>query len=228
MAGEDGGGGAVEVSAAERLAELMERLAERDGAALFDLIEAHRSDLARTVRSIAGKRNARLRAGEVEELVTEAALAIADVAGAWKAGGAPPWVYAWGRIAEAVDRHIGQWSSVLDDATEDVDAAAPPPPAGSEPPVAEVLHGLAAERELVALLVDGLDRVASERDRLLFVDHGVQAAMGDPSPAVTVGLMYGMEPAAVRQQTRRVRLRLGKLSRIDPRYAELASLPIVA
>ena len=208
------------------LASIMERLGEGDGAALYSLIEAHRTDLVRSVRSMAGRRRARLSAEQVEELVVEAALAIASVAGSWTPDGAPPWFYASGRIANAVDRVIGQWHDGLDD--ERADHEQPPAAAGSEAQLVEVLDRLAADHEVVALLRDGLEVVASPRDLLVFVEHGVQVALGDPSPAVTIGRMYGMEPAAVRQQTRRVRLRLRRLAATDPRFGELVSLPLVA
>ena len=121
---------------------------------------------------------------------------------------------------------IGQWHDGLDD--ERADHEQPPAAAGSEAQLVEVLDRLAADHEVVALLRDGLEVVASPRDLLVFVEHGVQVALGDPSPAVTIGRMYGMEPAAVRQQTRRVRLRLRRLAATDPRFGELVSLPLVA
>ena len=81
---------------------------------------------------------------------------------------------------------------------------------------------------LVELLFEALELVLSERDRQLFLEVEVQQALGDRSPATTVGPMLGMQPAAVRQQYRRARLRLRRLAGTDPRYAPLADLPIVA
>lgn len=208
------------------LAAIMERLAEGDGAALYSLIEAHRSDLVRSIRSIAARRKARLSAEQLEELVVDAALAIAGVAGSWSPEGAPPWFYASGRIANAVDQVIGQWRDELDDERADVEQ--PPAAAGWESDTDDVLARLAARHEVVALLREGLEEVASPRDLLVFVEHGVQVALGDPSPAVTIGRMYGMEPTAVRQQTRRVRIRLHRLAATDPRFGELVTLPLVA
>lgn len=208
------------------LAAIMSGLADRDGAALFSLIEVCRPELVRTVRAIAAKRRARLSAEQVDELVLDAALAISEVAGAWKPDGAPPWFYAHGRIAAAVDRVIGQWTDALVDERAEVEQ--PPWAAATEADTAEVMARLAEEHELVALLHDGLEAVASPRDLLVFVEHRIQVALGDPSPAATVARLYGMEPAAVRQQTRRVRLRLQRLAETDPRYSELAVLRCAA
>lgn len=209
------------------LAAVMGRIGAGEGAAVFELIDTWRDELARTVRSIAGQRRARLGAGEVDDLVVDAALAIADIAGSWSPDGAPPWVYARGRIAAAVDRHIGQWSEPLDDESfsqREQPASAPAAEVGT----AEVFARLATEHRMVALLRDGLGRVASERDLVVFVELGVQVALGDPSPAVTVARMYGMQPAAVRQQNRRMRVRLRQLADREPRFAPLAELPMVA
>ncbi|NLD77205.1 MAG: sigma-70 family RNA polymerase sigma factor [Acidimicrobiales bacterium] len=204
----------------------MERLAAGDGAAIQGLIDAHRTDLVRSVRAVAGKRGARLSPEQIEELVVDVALAIFDVAGSWKPGGAPPWIYARGRIANAVDRMIGQWADELE--PERDEKPEEPAAGGSEPDPFELIEVLAARDQTVALLLAGLGQVASTRDQMVFVEHGLQVSMGDPSPAVTVGQQYGMKPATVRQQTRRIRLRLRGLAETDPRFVELASLPLVA
>jgi DNA-directed RNA polymerase specialized sigma24 family protein len=208
------------------LAAIMERMAAGDPAAIFGLVQAHRPDLERAVRYTARSRGARLTPEQVDDLVLDAAIAIRDVAAAWKPEGAPPWVYARGRIANAVDRVVGQWADPLDPERTEVEE--PPAASGSEPDTIELLSGLAAEHPEVDLLVRGLARVATPRDQVVFVEHGLQVALGDPSPAVTVANQYGMKPASVRQQARRVRLRLRKLAETDPLFGELARLPLVA
>ncbi|NLG65024.1 MAG: hypothetical protein GX537_05400 [Actinobacteria bacterium] len=205
---------------------VMARLAGGDGAAIQSLIEGFRPELVRSVRTIASSRNLRLSAEQLDALVVDAALAISDVAPAWKPGGAPPWFYAKGRIANAVDREIGQWANELDDERTDVEEK--PAVAGTEPDTYETLLGLASVNHDAARFIDALASVASVRDQMLFVEHGVQVSLGDPSPAVTVGQQFGMNPAAVRQQTRRIRLRLKDLADSDPRYRELAALDLVA
>jgi hypothetical protein len=209
------------------LTQVMAALAAGDGAALFGLIDAHRDELARTVRVIAAKRRARLSADDVDELVVEAALAIQAVAGAWRADGAPPWVWAQGRIRAAVDRHLGLWADELDH-EHHAGREAPPAPPGVEEPTGVCFARLAASDQRVALLGEALELVASRRDRLVFVELGIQVAMGDPSPAVTVGALYGMKPASVRQQSRRTKLRLRALADAEPRFGPLAELAVVA
>lgn len=209
------------------LTQVMAALAAGDGAALFGLIDAHRDELARAVRVIAAKRRARLSADDVDELVVEAALAIQAVAGAWRADGAPPWVWAQGRIRAAVDRHLGLWADELDH-EHHAGREAPPAPPGVEEPIGVCFARLAASDQRVALLGEALELVASRRDRLVFVELGIQVAMGDPSPAVTVGALYGMKPASVRQQSRRTKLRLRALADAEPRFGPLAELAVVA
>jgi hypothetical protein len=209
------------------LARIMTALAVGDGAAVQWLIEAHGAELVRTVRVIAADRKARLGADAVDELVLEAVLAIQAVAGAWRADGAPPWVWARARIRAAVDRHLGLWADELDHERHAELEAAPAPP-GSEDPVDVTLARLARQHGEVALLQEGLELVASPRDRLVFVELEIQVAMGDPSPAVTVGALYGMKPASVRQQSRRTRLRLRALAETQPRFGPLADLAVVA
>ena len=92
----------------------------------------------------------------------------------------------------------------------------------------EVLAGLARDHPEVALLREAVGRVASDRDQLIFFETAVQASLGDHSPAVTVGQLLGIRPEAVRQQHRRVRLRVQHLAATEPRFAALADLPVVA
>ncbi len=208
------------------LATIMESLAAGEGAAIHWLIEAHRADLARTVRAIASARKRSLNAELVDELVLEAALAVREVAGAWRPDGAPPWVWARGRIQAAVDRCLGLFGDELDPERMETEVA-PAPPAHEEE-TSVYLKRLAASVPEVHLLCEGLSRVASPRDQALFVEVGIQSVMGDPSPAVTVGAIYGMNPASVRQQSRRTRLRLRQLADTEPRFRALAEMALVS
>lgn len=218
---------AIDTDPESELAAIMADLAAGDGAALHRLIAAHRPQLARLVVAIAADRGARPNGEMVDELVVEAALAVQEVAGAWKPGGAPPWIWARRRVAAAVDRHLGIWADELQP-DQHRDVAAPPPAPSTESSTAECLARLGRENQTVALLREGLELVASPRDQLVFVEMGVQFALGDPSPAVTVGALFGMKPASVRQQSRRTRVRLQALAASDDRFQPLASLALVA
>ncbi len=214
----------------DALATVMARVAAGEAGAVFALRERFADELARTVRGLARRRGVTLGPDDVEDLVTDAALELAHLAGSWRPDGAPPWVWARARLAAVVDRHLGQWTRPLDDAALARAEQSGPVPAGpiSEPEALVVLERLAGRDPAVALLVEALERVASERDRELFVEALLQASLGDRSPAVTVGALLGVSPEVVRQQHRRVRRRVGQLAATDERYAELAGLAVVA
>lgn len=210
------------------LAAVMALLAQGDGAAFFTFRTRYSAPLTRMVRGIASSRHARLTPDQVEEIVTEAALAITQVASGWRVGGAPPWIWARLRVAAAVDSYIGQWADELPDATASPESTAPLASPGSEPPLLGLLARLAEADFVVALLQEAVSKVASPRDQLIFFEHGLQVSLGDRSPAATVALLLGLQPAAVRQQQHRVRSRLRHLVEHDPRFAPLAALPLVA
>lgn len=227
VVGTTGGGGTRASDAA--LAEVMSRLAAGDAAAVLTLREAFRDDLAGAVRRVARRRRARLDADTVDELVTDVVLELARLAPSWKPGGAPPWVWAHHRVAAVVDRHVGQWTRPFDDAEHRChDRSAVPAAPSTEPDVLVVLDGLAGWCPAAALLQEAVERVASPRDRELFFEHAVQAALGDRSPATTVARSMGLEPEAVRQQAHRVRERVRRLAAAEPRFAALAELAVVA
>ena len=214
------------------LVAVMAALADGDGAAIFTLREQFRPELARAVRSVAAKRGARLSADDVDELITEVALVMYKLAKAWDPErGAPPWVWAHHRVAEVVDRHIGQWTTSLDALEVEVDLApvvVPAASAGSEPRPVDVAERLAAEHTGMALVCEALEKVASPRDRELFFEVLVQASLGDRSAAATVGQLLGVSPEAVRQQMGRIRRRIRDLAESDPHFADLAELAVVA
>lgn len=212
------------------LVAVMAALAAGDTAAIFTLRERFRPELARAVRSVAAHRKARLSADEVDELVTEVALVLTQLAAAWDpARGAPPWVWAHHRVAEVVDRHIGQWTRSLDAMEVEVEpAVAPPASPGSEPRPVVLAEQLATTHDGMALVWEALQRVASARDRELFLEVLVQASLGDRSAAATVAPLVGVSPEVVRQQMGRIRRRIRELAASDPYFADLAELAVVA
>ncbi|MBX3287474.1 MAG: hypothetical protein R2746_01840 [Acidimicrobiales bacterium] len=225
----DTAGGAEPTDRERRLAEVMAMAAEGDGAAVFALRTAFADDLERTVRSIASSRGVRLAADDVDQLALDAAIELCDLAPAWRPDGAPPWVWARHRMANVVDRHVGQHARSLELVDQvDRDRAEPRASSGCEPSVVEVIEQLAAEDDAVALVWEALVAVASTRDRALFLEVRLQASLGDRAAAATVAEQLGLTPEAVRQQVSRVRRRLRDLAATDPRYAGLAELAIVA
>jgi hypothetical protein len=158
------------------------------------------------------------------------------VAGAWSPdGGALPWVWARHRVANVVDRELGQWTEPLDEQqlAHVVDDAPPGPDTGSAPacdvPMWPVLERIAADHHGARLLLDALDRSGiSRRDRELWLEYVCEKAVGNPAPATTVGPVFAMKESTVRQAARRVRQRVRRLASTDERYAPLAGLPVLA
>lgn len=211
------------------VAKVMAQAAAGDVAALVALQERFRPELVRAIRRVVALRRARVDADALAGLVLDVAMELFELAPSWSPeGGAPPWVWAHHRVAAAVDRHLGQWASPLDDEGGWLDRAEPPASPGTEPPVVEVVARVARSEPTVALLDEALHLVATDRDRTLFLETAVQRSLGDRSPAATVALQHGLRPDAVRQQGRRVRRRIQQLAAEDPRFARLAELPVVA
>lgn len=219
-----------------RVTQLMDRMAGGDSAAVFCLQAEFAPQLAAALRRVLSGRGVELPRSEIEELVADLALELYEHAGGWRPeGGALPWVWAARRVANVVDRHLGQFTEELDADRFDrrgamtgcgrrADAAG----AGDEPASFAVLERIAAEEPQARLLRDALLVVAGERDRELFLEMAVQSWMGDRSPATSVGPRLGMSPEAVRQQKCRVSRRLALLAAGDERYAALADLSLVA
>jgi hypothetical protein len=206
----------------------MSRLAGGDSTAAFALAVEFSGPIGAAVRRhLADLGVHEVERDELDELVMDVCLMLADIAGAWRAdGGAAPWQWAYHRVRTVVSRWVGQHADALDDAL--LDREAPPAAPGDEPDLIEVLAAVASESELVALVRDGLDAVASPRDGAILLEFGVQAVLGDPSPAVTVATLRGMSPEAVRQVVSRTRRRLRGLAADDARFAPLADLPLAA
>jgi len=214
----------------ERVARLMDRMAAGDAAAVFELYEQFGSAITATVRRVvAGRGVTTLPHDEIEGVVIEVCIDLFGRAAGWSSdGGAMPWVWAERRIANLVDSVLGQHSDPLDVDRVDATISTPPnAPSGGEPEVLDVLAIAARRRPECALLADALGSVATERDRRVFLEVGIQASLGDRSPAITVGALLGMQPDAVRQQHRRVKQRLRRLAASEARFAPLADLAMV-
>jgi hypothetical protein len=220
----------------DELAAIMDRLAHGDEAAVVALYERFRGRIAGAVQQVAAIRGARLRPDDLEGVVVEVCFELARVAGAWSPeGGALPWVWARHRVANVVDRELGQWTEPLDvqQLAHVVDDAAPAPNSGSAPacdvPMWPVLERIAADHHGARLLLDALERSGiSRRDRELWLEYVCEKAVGNAAPATTVGPVFAMKESTVRQAARRVRQRVRRLATTDERYASLAGLPVLA
>ena len=212
----------------ERLEHLMAQLAAGDGRAAFLLAGEFSGPIGSAVRAhLADLGIHDVDRDELDPLVIDVCIMLAGVAGAWRAdGGAAPWQWAYHRVRQVVSGFVGQHADTLDEAV--LDRPAPPEAPGHEPDVIDLLDGLAQDWPLVALVREGLELVASARDRAILLEVAVQTEMGDPSPSVTVAAMRQMTPAAVRKVVSRTRHRLHGLATDDERFAPLADLPLAA
>lgn len=225
------------------LVAIMRRLAGGDEAAVVTLYERYRGPIAASVQRVAAQRGRRLGRDDVAGAVMDVCFEIASVAGAWSPeGGALPWVWARRRVANVVDRTLGQWTELLDEARlaalpgERATGAAPAAPADPAPQVAQpdgsmldALARLAPDLASARLLAAALDAGGiSTRDRELWLEYEFEKRSGNRSPAATVAPAFGMREGAVRQVVRRARRRLLGLAAGDERFAGLADLPVLA
>jgi hypothetical protein len=226
----------VDRQAFDELAAIMDRLAQGDEAAVVALYERFRGRIAGAVQQVAAARGTPLPPDDLEGVVVEVCFELARVAGAWSPdGGALPWVWARHRVANVVDRELGQWTEPLDEPqlAQVAERVAPDPDTVSAPardaPMWPVLERIAADHDGARLLRDALERSGiSRRDRELWLEYVCEKAVGNPAPATTVGPVFEMRESTVRQAARRVRQRVRCLATTDERYAPLAGLPVLA
>ena len=226
------GNGGVERKQFERLVAVMALLAQGDRAALFVLYEEFGEHIAQTVRHELRRVHARVPAEDFGGLVIDAVMSLGAIAGAWDpSGGALPWVWGQHRIRQLVARHVGQFADSIDDGrkstTEKLEHLAATTPLGAHDngmSELEALARLSASEKVCALLLAALEDTTTERDREILLAYKLQAALGDPSPANTVGDAFRLKPATVRQVVKRSLDRLRKLAATEPRFRPLADL----
>ncbi len=223
----------MEAERMQRLGELMSAMAAGDAGAVFALQGEFGGSIGAAVCDAVRRRRAVCSREDTEGLIVDVCLMLFETAGSWSPdGGALPWTWAEKRIGNLVDKHLGQFADQLDERRDeraaDCSAGTLAGSGVDEPPVLEVLDRLSCAHPGVRLLQEALGSVATARDRELFLELRIQELLGDRSPAVTVAGLLGLHPDVVRQQHRRVRLRLRRLAESDDRFASLADLPLVA
>jgi hypothetical protein len=212
----------------ERVAELMRRLADDDLGAIVPFIKEFGGCLAgpvrRTLRGF-GRHDVLADRRRVDELVQEAAFVIAGKAAAWSPDGALPWTWAERAIRQAVVAELGHPTVEL--LPERFDTLVTEGAGAGSTPADEAdvdFSELARRVPELGLLEVAIGVVGTARDQQVHVQYRVQKAMGDPSPAVTVGEQFGLRAEHVRQIDRRMRLRLQALVDGDERYAAIGEL----
>ncbi len=233
----------------DELVAIMGRLATGDDAAVVTLYERYGGPIAAAVQRVARGRRGRIERDDLDGLVFEVCFELAHVAGAWSPeGGALPWVWARHRVANVVDRVLGQWALPLghdlpadgDDPREAgwsagraVEAWGIAGTAGVAVPegasLVTALERLGPNLDSARLLAEALDvgRI-SPRDRELWLEYAYEKQSGNRSPAATVAPGFGMNEDTVRQAARRARQRVRSLAARDERFAPLATLPLLA
>ncbi|HEX6421060.1 MAG TPA: hypothetical protein VFZ77_21330 [Acidimicrobiales bacterium] len=229
------------------IARLMADIAAGRRSAIWQLLPLAREPVRARLRGELRRLGVRYDGQDLEGLVIDAVLAIADVAAAWRPGGAPPWSWAHHRIVGVVHRWVGTFADSLD-ALGDGDPGGAlgwleARGAGRRPPgvcvaavgadddaVAEVLAALrrlGATHPAAAELDAALGELVAPRAAAVWLAMAAEAAAGNRHPAVTVGARFGMRPEAVRKTSQRVRERLAEAG-AGGRFAGLAALPAVA
>jgi hypothetical protein len=234
----------VDQQAFDELVAIMDRLARGDLAVAVRLYERFRGPIAAAVRRVVTERGRRLGPDEIEGMVVEVCFELARVAASWSpAGGALPWVWARHRVANVVDRELGQWTEPLDERRLQQLDETPAPAAdagrgsgdpdeggdGGDVAVWPAFQRMAAEHHGARLLHDALELSGiSARDQELWLEYVCEKAVGNPSPATTLSPVFAMKESTVRQAARRVRQRVRRLATTDERYAPLIALPVLA
>jgi hypothetical protein len=176
------------------LEQVMARLAAGDLAYVVTLAQGWYRPIASLVRRLLremGRPDLARQPDEVDGLVIDACFAIAARAGGWRPGNASPWHWARRAIRAELARVIGHRCTELDEHVGD-----------RREPVA--IDGVDYDVLVVAdprfaSFDEVLRSCTSERDRRIVVEYLQQQAAGDPSPSHTVGRMFALAPATVRQ-----------------------------
>ncbi len=214
------------------LVAIMQRLAGGDEAAVVTLYERYGGPIAAAVQRVGRQRRARIDRDELDGLVFEVCFELQSIAGRWSPdGGALPWVWARHRVANVVDRILGQWAEPLDDERLAAlgEPAAVAAVSGGSASLVDTLERLVPNLESARLLAEALDHERiSPRDRELWLEYAFEKHSGNASPAATVAPVFGMKEVSVRQAARRARQRLLRLAASDERFAPLTDLALLA
>lgn len=229
------------------VAQLMAGIAAGDTAAIWSFHEMADVPVRSRLRGELRRLGVRYEAEDLDALVVDAVLAIADVAPSWRPGGAPPWSWAHHRVVGVVHRFVGTFADSLDE-LGDGDAegaigwleahamrspAALVPREPAEGPDGACREPLAALRRLATVepwaaeLDAALSATTSARDIAVWFATLDERAAGNASPALTVGTRFGLRAATVRQVVHRVWSRV-EAATADDRYPALAALPLFA
>ena len=160
----------------------------------------------------------------LHDIVHDAVLELVRTAPSWRPdGGAAPWTWARPRLVTIAFEHVGIFADDLADHAE-VEHVTPTDP---EQPLEDVLADLASQRPVLGSLCAALARVATDRDRRVWIELLWEESGGNRRAAITVAQNHGLSHANVRKIRQRVQRGLVDLSR-QAEFADLAELPVLA
>ncbi len=193
------------------LETIMDDMAAGDRAMVFRLLDEFGGELAAFVRWAAGEDGHRLTPEQVDDLVFDCGYKLCCIAGSWRPdGGALPWV--WARKALVAEIRHSLFGPVPVDPVQmaemhENDRRPPPTSSEEEPDWMARLENLAAVEPRVAAFMAAVEGV-TRRNVNVYLEYRVQQYLGDPEPSRTVGTMFSLTPANVRQISHRVQARL--------------------
>jgi len=199
----------------QNLADLMARIADGDRSAPFELRDRWSGAIAKRVRVHIRSMDRRPTREDVDGLVTDFCLWLADGhAAAWQPDhGAPPWFWADKKIRDMCVRLLGPHCTSIDAVGTDGLTVLGRLAARSDSPLEsvpdadllEALERLALVDPLCADLAQTLQLCTPERSAAVWLELITTTG---PSPSLAVGRALGMKPTAVRKNAQRVRERL--------------------
>lgn len=205
------------------LEEVMHQLIRGELAMVWVLASEFGGELSRPIKRhlhSMGRGEVIAEPGRLEGLVIDVSFWFMDHGSAYDPSGSLPWVWAEKPIRSLVAAEVGHRSVDIDDVESAVASIEAP---SLEPAVVE-LHSLAESEPTVALLIEAVEIVGSERDAKVHLEYRVQWALGDPSPSHTVASIAGLAAANVRQIDTRMRKKVVRLANTDERFGPLKEL----
>ena len=213
------------------IAIAMEGIVQRDPEGFVSLFRLATPPVRKLIASELNAAGFRLSREELDDLTRSAVVDIAGLAGTWRPdGGALPWNWARQRIlAQAFTAITGCHKSLDADPDSDVpESETRFASASDEADLAETLDRLAGCVPEAGLLLSGLNQVANERDRQIWLEYVAEQAVGNPAPAGAVARTHGLREPNVRKIVQRVRKGLSDLAQEDPSFEMLGQFPAVA
>jgi len=191
---------------------------------------------------------------EIDGLVIDACEVLFTRAAGWHSGGALPWNWARNAILSSVAAGVGHRQIEFTEAfgfdsvesqgsgvegNSGVEGEASGPKADVADLTGDTVLGLVLavgghERDDLSsvistdprarLLDQAIRSVGCERSQLVCWQYGIQKGLGDPSPAITVGVMFGLNPGNVRQIYRRQKVKVEALIETDEHFAPIREI----